>query len=237
MKKIKKFRHELKYYINFFEYNVLRDKLKHVLKRDKYSDGNGEYHIRSLYFDDLHRNALYEKQAGILSRKKFRIRIYNFKDDVIKLEIKSRNGQFITKESSPLTLHQYNAIRNGDYNFLGESRDLVFNEFYYQITNNRLMPDVIVDYVREAYISDINNIRITFDKNLRTGLADTSLFDPSLVTVDVIEKPLHVLEIKYDNFLPSHLRNILQIASNQRYAISKFVVCKKYNKLNNWEDN
>ena len=180
---------------------------------------------------------MYEKQAGILSRKKFRIRIYNFKDDVIKLEIKSRNGQFITKESSSLTLNQYNAIRNGDYNFLGESRDPVFNEFYYQITNNRLMPDVIVDYVREAYISDINNIRITFDKNLRTGLADTSLFDPSLVTVDVIEKPLHVLEIKYDNFLPSHLMNILQIASNQRYAISKFVVCKKYNKLNNWEDN
>ena len=99
----KTFRHEFKYFINFFEYNALRSKLKYVLKNDKFAGPSGDYHIRSLYFDDVHNSALYEKQAGVLKRRKFRLRIYNYQDDVIKLEKKSRVGQFINKESARLT--------------------------------------------------------------------------------------------------------------------------------------
>ena len=97
-------------------------------------------------------------------------------------------------------------------------------------------PIVIVDYFREAYISDINNIRITFDKELRTGLNLTDIFNKG-PTVDVMEEPKMILEIKYDHFLPDYLRQMLQISSSQRYAISKYVICRKYTKQNNWEDN
>ena len=69
------FRHEFKYYINLFEYHTIRNRLKAVLANDTFSNSNGNYHIRSLYFDDLHNSALYEKQAGVLARRKFRIRI------------------------------------------------------------------------------------------------------------------------------------------------------------------
>jgi hypothetical protein len=237
MNNLKTFRHEFKYYINYFDYETLRSKLKYVLKNDKFSGSNGDYHIRSLYFDDLHNSALYEKQAGVLQRRKFRIRIYNYKDDVIKLEKKSRVGQFINKESASLSLEQYRMIRDGNYSFLRDSCNSIFNEFYFELAANKIKPDVIVDYVREAYTSGINNIRITFDKKLRTGLLNTDLFDRLLPTVDVIERPVHVLEIKYDNFLPEHLRKILQISSSTRFAISKFVICKKFTKFNNWEDN
>ena len=231
------FRHELKYYINFFDYETLRSRLKCILKSDEFAGETGDYHIRSLYFDDLQNSALYEKQAGILTRRKFRIRIYNYCDDVIKLEKKSRVGQFINKESAKLTFQQYQMIKLQNYVFLKESSNKLFNEFYYHLTAHKLKPDVIVDYVREAYKSNLSNLRITFDKNLRTGLSNTNLFDKSLPTIDVIERPVHILEIKYDKFLPTHIRNLLQLSSNTRFAISKFVICKKFNKFNNWEDN
>ena len=86
MNNIRVFRHEFKYYINYGEYESLRRRLKYVLKPDVYANEQGDYHIRSLYFDDVHNSALYEKQAGILSREKFRIRIYNLSDSVIKLK-------------------------------------------------------------------------------------------------------------------------------------------------------
>jgi len=105
-----KFRHEFKYYINYFEHEVLRRKLGHFLKKDQNSDENGNYHIRSLYFDDHLNTALYEKQVGILSRVKFRIRVYNLNDEVIKLEKKGRRGQFIFKESAHLTRKEYDLI-------------------------------------------------------------------------------------------------------------------------------
>ena len=59
------------------------------MKNDKFANADGDYHIRSLYFDDINNTALFEKQAGILTRKKYRIRIYNLEDNVIK-KIKNR---------------------------------------------------------------------------------------------------------------------------------------------------
>lgn len=237
MNNLRVFRHEFKYYINYAEYETLRLKLKHVLRYDRNADSRGDYHIRSLYFDDVHNSALYEKQAGILSREKFRIRIYNITDNVIKLEKKSRVGQFISKTSASLRRDQYEDIVAGEIDFLKSSENKLFNEFYFHIKAKKLSADVIVDYVREAFTSNISNIRITFDKKLKTGLYDTNLFDKDIPTVDVLERPWLVLEIKYDNFLPDYIRNLLQVSSSQRFAISKFVICKKFSKFNNWEDN
>ena len=233
----KVFRHEFKYYINYFEYEILRRRLKAVLKSDKYSDDKGEYHIRSLYFDDMKNTALFEKQAGVLTRKKYRIRIYNINSDVIKLEKKGRVGQFIHKESATLSKEEFDKIVVGDIDFLKNKKNKLLTEFYIDMTINRYKPEVIVDYVREAYIHKLNNIRITFDKFLKTGLYETDIFDKNIPTVDVIEEPKMILEIKYDHFLPDFIRSILQISSSQRYAISKYVICRKFTKLNSWEDN
>jgi len=227
------FRHEFKYYINYFEYHTLRNRLKAVLKRDKFADENGNYHIRSLYFDDIKNEALFEKQAGVLERNKYRIRIYNLEDNIIKLESKKRVGQFISKTSQIITKKEYNFILNNE-NFKSEG---LLNRFLLDKQTQILKPKVIVDYVREAYVSDINNIRITFDKELKTGLYKTDIFDKELPMIDVIEEPKMILEIKFDNFLPDFIKNLLQIDTNQRYAISKYTICRKFTKENNWEDN
>ena len=227
------FRHEFKYYINYFEYHTLRNRLKAVLKRDKFADENGNYHIRSLYFDDIKNEALFEKQAGVLERNKYRIRIYNLEDNIIKLESKKRVGQFISKTSQMITKKEYNFILNSE-SFKSEG---LLNRFLLDKQTQILKPKVIVDYVREAYVSDINNIRITFDKELKTGLYKTDIFDKELPMIDVIEKPKMILEIKFDNFLPDFIKNLLQIDTNQRYAISKYTICRKFTKENSWEDN
>ena len=112
------FRHELKYFINFQDYFSLSNKLKVLMKKDKNSNERGDYHIRSLYFDDYNDSALYEKQSGILRRKKYRIRIYNLSDEVIKLEKKSRVGQFINKKSFLLSRPEVQRIMNYDFNLL-----------------------------------------------------------------------------------------------------------------------
>lgn len=58
----KKFRHELKYYINYNDYISVRNRIKYVLKLDQNADESGEYFIRSLYYDDIYDSALYEKK-------------------------------------------------------------------------------------------------------------------------------------------------------------------------------
>lgn len=238
MNKVNKtFRHEIKYYINYFEYESLRRRLKHVLSLDSNALDDGSYHIRSLYFDDIKNTALYEKQAGLISRKKYRIRIYNLSSKVIKLEKKERQSSFINKVSTTLTLEKYCKIINNDVEFLKNSINMLEREFYFDLKAYRYTPEVIVDYHREAYISNLNNIRITFDMKLRSGMYNYDIFEDDLPTVDVLEEPKMILEVKYDHFLPNHIRNLLQIETSQKYAISKYVICKKFMKTNSWEDN
>ena len=232
-----KYRHEFKYYINYFDYESLKSRLKIILKKDKYADIDGNYEIRSLYFEDLKNTALFEKQSGVLSRKKYRIRIYNFSDKVIKLEKKARVGQFISKESTSLSRAECDEIIKGKISFLRNSQIPLLREFYIDSKINIYKPEVIVDYTREAYVHELNNIRITFDKRLRTGLNRVDIFNSELPAVDVLEEPKMILEVKYDNFLPEYVRSAIHISRSQRYAISKYVICRKYLKVNSWEDN
>ena len=79
-------RHEQKYFINEMQYHLLSSALDRVLWRDPNGDENNEYHIRSLYFDTVFNDAYFDKIDGDQNRDKYRIRIYNLSDRVIKLE-------------------------------------------------------------------------------------------------------------------------------------------------------
>ena len=105
------------------------------------------------------------------------MRIYNLSDDVIKLEKKSRRGQYIYKESFSLSREQADNILNSNYEFLLHLDNALARQFYLDIKTKLFRPKVIVDYIREAYILDYNRIRITFDKYLKTGLEEKRLFD------------------------------------------------------------
>ena len=77
------YRHELKYLISYGQKADLNLRLAPLLEQDSHARG-GCYMIRSLYFDDYWNTAYQEKVDGVLMRKKYRIRIYDYSDRVIK---------------------------------------------------------------------------------------------------------------------------------------------------------
>ncbi|MGA1791852.1 MAG: polyphosphate polymerase domain-containing protein [bacterium] len=230
-------RHELKYYIDPPQYRILRSRLSALLSPDPHAGPDGRYHIRSLYFDDFKSTALFEKQAGVARRKKYRMRIYDHTDAVIKLEKKVKLDQFIGKESTRLTREEADCILAGDVASLAVSENRLLRAFYLECRRNLLRPNVIVDYYREAYIHPMGNVRITFDIGLHTGLDCVTLFDRDVFTMGAIEEPGVILEIKYDHFLPQAIRGLFPSTIRPRLSIGKFVICKKHYKYNDWEDN
>lgn len=230
------FRHELKYLINRHQYFIIRQRLKNMIEPDIHVGPTGEYHIRSLYFDDMNNSALYEKQGGIASRAKYRIRIYNVEDNIILFEKKIKRNEYIAKVKEPLTRKMYESILNGDIEFLNNPSKPLLTEIYYEIKHNLLAPKVIVDYVREPYVCRNGNVRITFDKNLRTGLNAIDLFNKDLNTVSAIDDDLIILEVKFDEYIPEYIRAGIQLDGLNQQSASKYVICRKYNKENTWED-
>lgn len=219
-------RHELKYYINWQEYVRLRANLAPVLRLDANTKNPEGYLIRSLYFDDLYDTAMHEKLVGIQRRDKYRIRIYDYSDRVIKFERKSKYDAYIAKSSARINRAQTEAILAGDYSSLLTAGSSLLTDIYVKRNTTLLRPAVIVDYLREAYIYPAGNVRITFDKDVRAGVGSFDIFSPEVPTYPVVPKDQLVLEIKYDDFLPKLVGQLVRSLTGDASAISKYVLCR-----------
>lgn len=225
----KGYRHELKYYITLGEYELLQRKLSLTMERDAFAKKNGgEYFIRSLYFDDRDDSAFREKLSGIDERDKFRIRIYDMRDDVIKLECKHKSNGYIKKQSIGFSRKEYEKLMSGDRLFLLNRPEPFARRMYLEFAQRALKPAVIVDYTREAFVFPMEDVRVTFDKNVRTGLRSVDMFNAGIPTYPVIDDYGMVLEIKFNRFLPTYIRSLLQLEASQRSAISKYVLCRRF---------
>ena len=219
-------RHEQKYYINASVYHTLRNRLRTVIKPDPNMKREDGYLISSLYFDDVNQSALNEKCAGIRFRKKFRMRCYDRSDQLIKLECKYKYDEFISKISAPLSRAEYDSSLEGNYSFLAKRQEPVCQQLWAYHNLHLLKPVVVVEYLREAYVLPQGNVRITFDKDISASTDTIDMFAPDYATRRVLEKDLIVLEVKFDDFLPAHVQQILQTAMTEKCAISKYVMCR-----------
>lgn len=220
-------RHELKYHLKFIEYQILRKKVATVLKLDSNAGPDGCYHIRSIYFDDFRNTALFEKQSGVPRRKKYRIRIYNYSNHFIKFERKNKLNQYTFKEWIRITREDADKIIAGDINFLADSESALLRDFYLDYRRNLLRPVVMVDYLREAYVHPVGNVRITFDKGLHTGLGPVVFFDHKCPTAVIREEHEIILEVKFDDVLPLHIRGLFPNTIRPRSTIGKFEICRE----------
>ncbi len=224
-----KYRVELKYKINYKEYEYLKNRLKVAMKKDPNSNGK-DYHIRSLYFDDFYNNAYIDKVNGVEKRKKYRIRVYNHNNSLINLECKLKEGNYVRKTKLPIPENLYDEIINrklrqqfksteGNYVLIDE-----IGQFF--LKKNMYKPVIIIDYDREAFVADEGNVRITFDKNLRFAINSVDIFDENIIMKRYFNEPVMILEVKYNDYLPSHIKNLLQLDAAEQMSFSKFALCR-----------
>ena len=224
------YRNEWKYLISTSEKEILKLRMKPFLKLDPHAGKQG-YMIRSLYFDDYWNSAYEEKEAGILMRKKYRIRIYDGSDTVIKLEKKSKLRGMTSKISAGISKDDCVAYMQGQtVGFKKNGTDLE-KEFYAQIKMNGMQPVCIVEYERTAFVDPRGNVRITFDRNISGSENLVEFLGKTLVLTPLLPKGQHVLEVKYDELLPEHIAEVLELGSLQRTAFSKYYYARNCKNL------
>ena len=205
---------------------ILRQRLTAVTRTDPHAV-DGMYLVRSLYFDDPADNALREKIDGVNRREKFRIRYYNGDTSWIRLEKKSKNNGLSRKESAPLTAREAQAIVDGKLDWMMASGRPLVQELYANMRSHCLRPKTIVDYTREAFLYAPGNVRVTLDYDIRTGLFSTDFLNPDCVTLPAGDAPI-ILEVKWDEFLPDIIRDIVQLEGRHTTAFSKYAACRIY---------
>jgi hypothetical protein len=219
-------RHEYKHWITIADWVSLRHRLGAVMRHDGHADANGEYHIRSLYFDNQDNQVLREKVNGQRYREKFRIRLYNGDPDTLRLERKTRCNGLGRKESVRLTPAEAQQLALGDASFVVAEAPALLQALKADMDVRRLRGATVVDYRREAFVMPAGNVRVTFDREIRTGLKSVDFLNGSLPTVPTTCGDNLVLEVKYDAFLPQVVRDCLQLGSRQATAVSKYAMCR-----------
>ena len=221
------YRNELKHVIDAADKAAILASLRAVAQPDEHADASGRYKIRSLYFDNVYDTALREKIDGVNEREKFRIRYYNDDPSVIHLEKKVKRGGLGYKVSADLTAEEAQKIVNGDLDWMPVSGRALVIELYSKMKANGLRPKTIVDYTRTPFVYAPGNVRVTIDENIRTGLSCTDFLNPACLTIPAGD-PVILLEVKWDEYLPSVIQRAIQVKNRRAAAFSKYQICRIY---------
>ena len=238
METIKRYRSEWKYCEKEADLAVLRERLISVLEHDKYAGENGKYEIHSLYFDDYKDTCDRENVAGERTRFKYRVRYYGGNSKELWLEKKEKINNYCHKRKCPLTIKEFKLVLEGNaMEVFWNTDNRLLKEFCVDIVTKRFLPRVIIDYEREAFVEEITNIRITLDYNITASDDVTKFLNGDYLRIPLLEQQQHVLEVKFDDVLPSYLKRLLQSSvliqrSFSKYYLGRVAVQdkKKFNK-------
>lgn len=223
------FRHELKYRIGYLQYIELRNRLRAVMRGDSHVGADGKYLIRSIYFDNYMDKALREKAEGIPIREKFRIRYYNDDFSYITLEKKVKNNNLCMKLDTEITKKECQNLLEGRLGWMRGHPSELIQELYAKMHYQMLYPRVLVSYIREPYIYEAGNVRVTFDSDIRTTLYHRDFLEESVADISAADWPQDmILEVKYDAFLPGVIQNMIQIDGIRQQAFSKYAASRRF---------
>ena len=221
-------RHEWKYLIHQSMLEVLKQRLLALMDEDVHHTKSDGYTIRSLYFDTIDDQCMNENEAGIDIRKKYRIRYYGLDHTKLHLETKLKNSGLCAKRSTvidPII---------ADHLFHGQTMDILLNiqddpQLIGMVSDYQrllLQPKVLIEYDRYALVYPSGNVRITFDCNIRKSSAMHLFYSTDVPWFNIHEPGWHILEVKYDDLLPSFIANILDDFHLTQIANSKYYLAR-----------
>jgi len=225
----KKFRFEFKYELDpNTAYLIERDIVRYGMRADpNISSPNGEYFVTSLYYDSYDLSDYRDKTDGLISRKKFRLRVYKptiGESQTVWLEIKNKHKQENFKTRILLTNSEFEDFfmrgssslveRKWTEKEMGKKDEILWNAI-----KNSIKPSVTVRYKRKAYLNELQNLRVTFDSNLETCKGHNFMYNSFMKPVN---RGKMVMEVKFKYLLPFWLKKIIATHSLKADTYSKY---------------
>lgn len=222
-----KYRVEMKHLIKKSDFVILENRLKNVMKLDEHVKKGNSYNVRSIYFDTYDNDYFYKKKNGVNSRFKIRIRIYDKSSKVIKLEIKYKKDSYIKKDTCLISKEICNKLISGAFLNIDECRNnKVLYKVYLEQHLKKLQPKIIVEYDRVAYTSFLGNTRITFDRNIKVSKNIERFFLDDIFSIPILSYNPIVLEVKYDEFIPDHIMQLMELNTLRQVSFSKYYLSR-----------
>ncbi|MBR6477101.1 MAG: polyphosphate polymerase domain-containing protein [Lachnospiraceae bacterium] len=223
-----KYRNELKYVVSAAQIATLKSQVASIMQPDVHAGADGKYCVRSLYFDDYDNRCYYENENGTDVREKFRIRTYDQSPAFIALECKRKERGKTLKTAIQLTEGQAQQIMDGAP--MGELSDMepLLRKMKLQMEMRLLRPKVIVEYDRVPFVYREGNVRVTFDLNVSSCNDCQRFWKKDLPKRPIMPPGMHLMEVKFDDFLPDFIYRSLNLGGLRQTTYSKYYLCRKH---------
>ncbi|MDO5337990.1 MAG: polyphosphate polymerase domain-containing protein [Eubacteriales bacterium] len=214
-------RNERKFLLPLDEYYRLSSYFSKFLIQDEHNGRDG-YTVRSLYFDTPYERDFYEKEDGVETRRKIRLRIYSPKDSFGVLEMKQKQGTNQLKRSLRIFREDAEKLAQGRYDVLLKYSEDFAAECFGVMQMHAYQPKSIIEYRRKAFIAKENRIRLTFDHHITASESNTHIFSENPGMNSVCDPYLVVFEVKYNGFLLSYIRDAINYCEKSETSVSKY---------------
>lgn len=225
-----RYRHEYKYPLTRGQALIEGAKISALMSKDVHAAGEGFYNIRSLYFDDYENSCYMDNENGLDNREKYRIRIYNRSPERISLEMKQKIRGKTSKTSCLISQNQCRELMEGRIpGEIGRGQQTL-HKLAYLMAVRLMHPAVIVDYDRVPYVYRPGdaNVRVTFDRNIKSVKDVQSFLDKEIRGRGVLPAGYELMEVKFDGFLPDEVYGLLQLDGLRASTFSKYYLCRKF---------
>ncbi len=183
--------------------------------------------MTSLYFDTPYDTALREKIDGVNRRGKFRLRYLEDGYLLYPAGKKYKINGLCGKRSARMTQEQVKELLSGSSEFLLDSGEPLFIELYSKIKGKGLRPKAIVRYDREAFLYAPGNVRITLDRDIRTGLGCVDFLNSGNF-LHAHNGAWHGAGSEIRCVLPDLVRMAVQVPGRQAASCSKYALCRRF---------
>ena len=233
--RMQKSRFELKYIIPEETALKVRDFVRCYLGTDEFSIGkpNFSYPVHSLYLDSNDLKLYWTTINGDKNRFKLRLRYYDTKPgSPVFFEVKRRMNNCILKQRGGVRLDAVDWLFSGHFPETGhllsknDPGQLVALQRFCQLMQDiHAVPKVHIAYLREAYVSDDDAVRVTLDRSVR---GEENLHH-SIKTEMV--NPVHcfgsyvILELKFTDRFPNWFRELVEVFGGMQCGAAKYVEC------------
>lgn len=104
----------------------------------------------------------------------------------------------------------------------------VLNRFCMRMASDYMLPKTVVGYDRMPFVCSNGNVRVTFDCHIFSSSEIENFFEENVSKRMVLPQGQHLLEVKFDEYLPDYIYHAVQLTNMRTETFSKYYLCRKY---------
>lgn len=206
------YQNQMKYQLTASDYRALRSRLSGTA-----AESGDAGHIHTLRFASYRGLLTSGTDEELPYTPQFALSYYNSDPTYLLLERQMESAY----DCAMVTEAECRALLAGQTDWLLARHNPVLRDFYGALSEQMLLPHVLLSYHRETYTLDDLELWVALDTDLRTTLQHMDFLDPDLLARDTAgQEGMRLLQISYSSTIPDHILCILEETAPHRKLLS-----------------